>query len=69
MPIPNHPTPVSRASRQSGQIMTEYVIVAGVLAAVCFAPMPGADKSLFQLLIDAFRAAWASYSYTITLPW
>ncbi|MDR2328466.1 MAG: hypothetical protein LBE58_02610 [Comamonas sp.] len=69
MPIPKHSTPVSRASRQSGQIMTEYLIVAGVLAAVFFAPMPGADKSLFQLLIDAFRAAWASYSYTISLPW
>ena len=49
--------------------MTEYLIVAGVLAAVFFAPMPGADKSLFQLLIDAFRSAWASYSYTISLPW
>ncbi len=69
MPIPKHPTLFPHASRQSGQIMTEYLIVAGVLAAVFFAPMPGADKSLFQLLIDAFRAAWASYSYTISLPW
>ena len=69
MPIPKHLTPVPRTRRQSGQIMTEYVIVAGVLAAVFFAHMPGADKSLFQLLIDAFRSAWASYSYTISLPW
>ncbi len=69
MPTPNLPLPVIRSRRQSGQIMTEYVIVAGVLAAVFFAPMPGTDKSLFRLLIDAFRAAWASYSYTISLPW
>lgn len=69
MPIPPPPIFVPRANRQSGQIMTEYLIVAGVLAAVFFAPMPGADKSLFQLLIDAFRSAWASYSYTISLPW
>ncbi|GAB2835091.1 hypothetical protein GCM10027276_41900 [Comamonas piscis] len=69
MPIPNPPIFAPRTNRQSGQIMTEYLIVAGVLAAVFFAPMPGADKSLFQLLIDAFRSAWASYSYTISLPW
>ena len=53
----------------SGQVMTEYIIVAGILAFALFVPVPWGDKSVFQMLIDGFRKAWASYSYTISLPW
>ncbi|MDQ7954786.1 MAG: hypothetical protein REJ24_02040 [Rhodocyclaceae bacterium] len=56
-------------SRQGGQTITEYVVVAGILAVMLFAPMPGADRSVIALLIKAFKDAWAAYSYTISFPW
>lgn len=54
---------------QAGQAITEYVIVAGILAAMLFAPLPGADRSVIALLIKAFKDAWAAYSYTLSFPW
>ncbi|PIF93392.1 hypothetical protein CLU86_4352 [Acidovorax sp. 62] len=57
------------AIRMAGQVMTEYVIVAGILAIALFVKVPWADKSVFYMLIEGFRKAWVSYSYTISLPW
>lgn len=54
--------------RQRGQVITEYVIVAGILAVVLFATFPGADRSVVGLLLKAFRDAWATYSYTLSFP-
>ncbi|MDI3382321.1 hypothetical protein ACFPPF_17585 [Xenophilus aerolatus] len=70
MPIlkPTRRRPGARSS-QAGQAITEYVIVAGILAAMLFAPLPGADRSVIALLIKAFKDAWAAYSYTLSFPW
>lgn len=70
MPIlqPTRRHPSARCS-QAGQAITEYVIVAGILAAMLFAPLPGADRSVIALLIKAFKDAWAAYSYTLSFPW
>lgn len=53
---------------QRGQVITEYVIVAGILAVMLFATFPGADRSVIELLIKAFRDAWSTYSYTLSYP-
>lgn len=53
---------------QRGQVIAEYVIVAGILAVMLFATFPGADRSVIELLIKAFRDAWATYSYTLSYP-
>lgn len=53
---------------QRGQVITEYVIVAGILAVMLFATFPGADRSVVALLIKAFRDAWSTYSYTLSYP-
>ncbi len=54
--------------RQQGQVITEYVIVAGILAVMLFATFPGADRSVISLLIKAFQDAWDTYSYTLSYP-
>ena len=53
---------------QCGQVITEYVIVAGILAVMLFATFPGSDRSVVDLLIKAFRDAWSTYSYTLSYP-
>jgi hypothetical protein len=53
---------------QRGQVIAEYVIVAGILAVMLFATFPGADRSVVELLIKAFRDAWSTYSYTLSYP-
>jgi hypothetical protein len=53
---------------QRGQVIAEYVIVAGILAVMLFATFPGADRSVVALLIKAFRDAWSTYSYTLSYP-
>lgn len=53
---------------QQGQVMTEYVIVAGILAVMLFANFPGSDRSVVELLIKAFHDAWSAYSYTLSYP-
>ena len=57
-----------RRGRQHGQVMTEYVIVAGILAVALFATVPGYDRSVIGLLIKAFQDAWSTYSYTLSYP-
>jgi hypothetical protein len=58
----------NRPHHQRGQVITEYVIVAGILAVMLFATFPGADRSVVGLLLKAFRDAWATYSYTLSFP-
>ena len=67
---PRHRRPASLFARraQRGQVITEYVIVAGILAVMLFATFPGADRSVVALLIKAFRDAWSTYSYTLSYP-
>lgn len=68
-PRPSSRRPRPRSSRgQRGQVIAEYVIVAGILAVMLFATFPGADRSVIALLIKAFRDAWATYSYTLSYP-
>jgi len=68
MPSPRRPKPASPRRRQRGQVITEYVIVAGILAVALFATFPGADRSVVGLLIKAFRDAWETYTYTLSYP-
>ena len=69
---PRHRRPQRRPSSsrraQRGQVIAEYVIVAGILAVMLFATFPGADRSVVALLIKAFRDAWSTYSYTLSYP-
>jgi len=71
---PRHHRLPSRQARpasqrgQRGQVITEYVIVAGILAVMLFATFPGSDRSVVELLIKAFRDAWSTYSYTLSYP-
>jgi hypothetical protein len=53
-----------RARRQRGQSMTEYVIVAGALAATLFAIGTPAGR----MMTDAIRAFYASVTFLLSLP-
>ena len=55
-------------SHQRGQVMVEYLIVAGLLAVALLATVPGADRSVIALLIQAFEDASTAYSYTLSFP-
>ncbi|MDH6167911.1 hypothetical protein M2282_003062 [Variovorax boronicumulans] len=60
--------PQARPAAQRGQVITEYLLVAGVLAFMLFATFPGADRSVVELLIKAYRDAWSSFSYALSFP-
>jgi hypothetical protein len=53
-----------RAHRQRGQSMTEYVVVAGALAATLFAIGTPAGR----MMTDAMRAFYASVTFLLSLP-
>jgi len=65
--LPRQKKPAARRS-QRGQVITEYVLVAGVLAVMLFATFPGADRSVVELLIKAYRDSWSSFSYALSFP-
>jgi hypothetical protein len=54
----------SRARCQRGQSMTEYVIVAGALAATLFAIGTPAGR----MMTDAIRAFYAGVTFCLSLP-
>jgi hypothetical protein len=53
-----------RARCQRGQSMTEFVVVAGALAATLFAIGTPAGR----MLTDAIRAFYASVTFCLSLP-
>jgi hypothetical protein len=53
-----------RARCQRGQSMTEYVVVAGALAATLFAVGTPAGR----MMTDAIRAFYASVTFLLSLP-
>jgi hypothetical protein len=52
---------------QRGQSSTEYVIVCAALALALGLDMNN-DSSVLWQLIDAFKSAYANFSYAISLP-
>jgi hypothetical protein len=52
---------------QRGQSSTEYVIVCAALALALGLDMHSDTSVLWQLL-DAFKSAYANFSYAISLP-
>jgi len=58
---PNEP---GRVRRQRGQSMTEYVVIAAMLALVLFAASSPAGKELAQ----AFRDFYSNLIFYISLP-
>jgi hypothetical protein len=69
-PLPRQAQPAARRGQrgQRGQVITEYLLVAGVLALMLFGTFPGADRSVVELLIKAYRDAWSSFSYALSFP-
>lgn len=53
---------------QLGQSMIEYVMICSVLVAALFAPMPGSQESVSQLLCDSIRDFYSSLTLFISLP-
>lgn len=66
-PSPRQAQPAARRG-QRGQVITEYLLVAGVLALMLFGTFPGADRSVVELFIKAYRDAWSSFSYALSFP-
>jgi hypothetical protein len=66
-PLPRQAQPAARRG-QRGQVITEYLLVAGVLALMLFGTFPGADRSVVELLVKAYRDAWSSFSYALSFP-
>jgi Flp pilus assembly pilin Flp len=54
--------------RQSGQMMVEYAVIAAVLAGALFAPFPGSQESVSQLLCDSIRNLYTSMTQFVSLP-
>lgn len=54
----------NRTWRQKGQSMTEYMVIAGVLALTLFAAGSPAGKELAQ----AFRDFYANLTFFLSLP-
>ncbi len=57
----------TRWAAQRGQSSTEYVIVCAALALALGLDM-NSDTSVLWQLIDAFKSAYANFSYAVSLP-
>lgn len=56
-----------RGGRQRGQSSTEYVVVCAALAAALGIGMAD-ESSVLRQLLAAFFAAFANFSYAISIP-
>ena len=60
------PTPSHRGQR--GQSMVEYAVIAGVLAAALFVPLPGTQEAAGAFLAGKIRDFYNALTYFISLP-
>lgn len=54
-------------TKQAGQSSMEYLVVCGALALALGIGMTN-DQSVLWQLLDAFRAAFHNFSYSLSLP-
>jgi hypothetical protein len=54
--------------RQTGQAMTEYAVICLALAAALFAPVPGAQQSVGEMLAGKVRDLYTYLTLFISLP-
>jgi Flp pilus assembly pilin Flp len=48
--------------------MVEYTIVCALLAVALFAPVPGQQMSVAQMLADALRKFYSALSFFLSIP-
>ena len=53
---------------QRGQSMVEYAVIAGVLAAALFVPLPGQQDAAGAFLAGKIRDFYDALTYFISLP-
>lgn len=57
-----------RVNSQSGHVVAEWVVTTFLLTVVLFMPLPGLDKSLVALMMEAIRNFYANNTYLLSLP-
>jgi len=59
-----------RGSRQRGQAMTEYLVIAGVLALGLFIPLPGSQpaESVAQMAAGSIHDFYLYLTFFLSLP-
>jgi hypothetical protein len=66
---PTVPSPSGMLSRRpTGQTITEYTLICLVLAAALFAPVPGAQQSVGEMLAGKVRDLYTYLTLFISLP-
>ncbi|QNA87218.1 hypothetical protein G4G28_09845 [Massilia sp. Dwa41.01b] len=58
---------------QRGHMITEYVVVCGVLAFILFVPIAdgassGQSRTTVEIIIDGFTKAYKKFSFALSLP-
>lgn len=54
--------------QQRGSVSTEWVVVTAIMLLALFAPLPGGDKSVMAVFMDAMRSFHQHGSYLVSLP-
>lgn len=54
--------------RQAGSVSLEWTLATLVMLVALFVPLPGADRSLMALFMDALRGFYMNTSYLLSLP-
>jgi hypothetical protein len=54
--------------RPAGQTITEYTLICLVLAAALFAPVPGAQQSVGEMVAGKLKDLYADLTFFISLP-
>jgi hypothetical protein len=54
--------------KQSGHIISEWVVVTLLISIALFTPIPGTDQSVVAMMMTAIRDFHASNSYLLSLP-
>lgn len=55
-------------SRQSGHVISEWVLATLLISIALFAPIPGTDQSVVAMMMQAIRDFHASNAYLLSLP-
>ncbi len=57
-----------KPERQTGMVLSEYLIGTTVVAIALFAPIPAVGESSFEFLIGALRAYQDHSTYLMSMP-
>jgi len=57
-----------KPTRQSGAVLTEYVVTSSIIIAVLFLPVPGIGVSVVELVINALNDFQSHSTVLLSMP-